>query len=311
MLAALLTAFLFSLSAVCGRRLAVVIGGLQANTTRLALAFGLLLAIVFMLGGWTGGTEAFRWLVISGVIGFGVGDVALYLSLVRIGSRLTTLLVFCIGPLLGAMIEFGWLGVRVSVGEIVAIVTVLIGVALVLSRSGKEPRTDISKRRRSGYIWGIVAGVGQAVGAVFTRRANEVFETRVGEASGIVDGLSQAMVRVGAGLPIGIAALLIASFAVRRGQNVKEDSGSAVKLSRKSLVAWLVAAATCGPVFGVGCFQLALMSVQSAVVLAVVALTPIFVMPWAFLLERDRPTLRALLGTVIAVSGVIWLALGS
>ena len=307
MIPALLTALLFSLSAVAGRRLAESIGGLRANSTRLSLAFVLLLSLFLLKGGWGSVEPAVFWLGVSGVIGFGIGDVALYLALVQIGSRLTTLLVFCVGPFVGAGMEYFWMGQRIGGGEWLGIVAILIGVGLVL-------RPDQRRTKSIGWIgvmWGGISGLAQAVGAVFSRKANTLLPE---DAGGVWEGIFQAGVRVGAGLPIALLTLWVVTFWKRR-----RDSESAIRSSDehrqpwitrwRPLFPWLFGAAFCGPVIGVGCFQWALFELSSGNVLAVVALVPILVMPWSYFLEKDRPSGIALLGTGIAVAGMAGLAL--
>ncbi|MDQ6633042.1 MAG: hypothetical protein M3Y82_15015, partial [Verrucomicrobiota bacterium] len=87
MLAAFLTTILFSISVVCGHRSAKMIGGSEANFWRLACATFFLALYVFSFGQGLSGDSLplFLW---SGLIGIGVGDVALFQALPRLGSRL-------------------------------------------------------------------------------------------------------------------------------------------------------------------------------------------------------------------------------
>jgi drug/metabolite transporter (DMT)-like permease len=43
----------------------------------------------------------------------------------------------------------------------------------------------------------------------------------------------------------------------------------------------------------------------TGIVLAIVATTPLIVMPMAYFLDNDRPTRRAMLGGLVAVAGVL------
>jgi drug/metabolite transporter (DMT)-like permease len=60
---------------------------------------------------------------------------------------------------------------------------------------------------------------------------------------------------------------------------------------------------------GVACFQLALKEQPSAVVLPIVAITPLVVIPFAYFMEGEAIALRSILGGVIAVLGAVGLAL--
>src|SRR5437870_7828115 len=83
--AAFLTTILFSISVVCGHRSAKLIGGTEANFWRLTCA-------TFFLGIWAYGFgvglsgDAFPVFLLSGIMGIGIGDVALFQALPRLGS---------------------------------------------------------------------------------------------------------------------------------------------------------------------------------------------------------------------------------
>lgn len=72
---------------------------------------------------------------------------------------------------------------------------------------------------------------------------------------------------------------------------------------------WIVFNALAGPTLGVSCYQWALKTTPSAVVLPIVALSPLVVMPFSRWLEQERPSKRSTLGAVIAVAGAVGLAL--
>ena len=112
MFAALLCTVLFSLSAVTARRTTQFLGGTEANFARLIIAPLVLATIAFLF--FTDGITHFQpnifWLLFaSGAIGFGLGDIALFQALQRIGSRLTVLIVHCVSVPLAVGIEYVWL----------------------------------------------------------------------------------------------------------------------------------------------------------------------------------------------------------
>src|SRR4026208_1725498 len=108
MLAAFLSTLLFSVSVIRGHRSAKLIGGSEANFWRLALA-ALFLGIWSYAGGVGLGGAALPMFLLSGVVGVGVGDVALFQALPRLGSRLSLLLIQCMGAPSAALIEWAWL----------------------------------------------------------------------------------------------------------------------------------------------------------------------------------------------------------
>ena len=95
MFASLLTTVFFSLSAIFATRSIKTVGATTANLGRLSLAFLFLGTYAHTLG--VGLSGAGRdWFLLSGVIGMGLGDLALFAALPRLGSRLTVLMCQCI-----------------------------------------------------------------------------------------------------------------------------------------------------------------------------------------------------------------------
>ena len=66
---------------------------------------------------------------------------------------------------------------------------------------------------------------------------------------------------------------------------------------------WVIANALCGPAIGVACYQWALAVAPTGIVLSIVATTPLVVIPFTMLLDKEHPTLRSLAGGAAAVFG--------
>jgi drug/metabolite transporter (DMT)-like permease len=72
---------------------------------------------------------------------------------------------------------------------------------------------------------------------------------------------------------------------------------------------YVIGNAVAGPAAGVGCYQWALKTTPSGIVLPIVATSPLVTILLAFLLEGQRPTRRAVSGGIIAVAGAAALSL--
>jgi len=72
---------------------------------------------------------------------------------------------------------------------------------------------------------------------------------------------------------------------------------------------WLLANGLVGPVLGVGCYQWALATTPSGIVLPIAATTPLLAIPIAYWIEGERPSRRSLLGGAVAVAGAVALTL--
>jgi drug/metabolite transporter (DMT)-like permease len=299
---ALFATILFSLSVISANRSSQVLGGTVANFARLLVATLLLAGWAYAVGGGHGG-GAFGWFFLSGWIGFGLGDMALYIALPRLGPRLTILMVQCLAAPFAALAEWLWIGTPLTVGEVFCGLVILAGVAVAIT-----PGTDHHGAARgfwmAGLGAGVVAALGQGLGAVVSRKAYAVLE--LGGHS--LDGLSAAYQRILGGLLF--AALPSFWILLRRRLVVLPPVGVEPVLGRwRRAWGWVLANALAGPALGVGCYQWALQTMPSAVVLAVVATTPLVILPLAYLIDGDRPGPRSVLGGMIAVAGVVGLTL--
>ena len=302
--AALLSTILFSVSITCGHRSAKLIGGTEANFWRLTTA-GLLLGVWSYAFGVGMGGAAFPLFLLSGVVGIGIGDVALFQALPRLGSRLTSLLNGCLSAPLAALIEWLWLGTTLSLGQILWGLLVVVGVGVALM-----PDEHMQRTRRAlfvGTLFAILSALFNAVGGVVSRRAYET-----ARASGEhLDGGNAAFQRILGGLLLGGICLLIVK---RRAFKVQARAPHelVMETSRKKwrgVWPWVLVNGLAGQALGVSCMQWALETTPAGIVFAITAITPILIIPFAMVVEHERPTLHSLVGGAIAVGGVIALAL--
>ena len=71
---------------------------------------------------------------------------------------------------------------------------------------------------------------------------------------------------------------------------------------------WVLVNGLAGPALGVSCFQWALKTTPTGVVLPIVAITPLVIIPFAYRFEGERPSRHSLVGGALAVSGAVALA---
>jgi drug/metabolite transporter (DMT)-like permease len=72
---------------------------------------------------------------------------------------------------------------------------------------------------------------------------------------------------------------------------------------------WVLANSFAGQTLGVSCYQWALKSQPTGIVLPIVAITPLVVIPFAAMLEHEPIEPRSIIGGVVAVIGAVGLAL--
>jgi drug/metabolite transporter (DMT)-like permease len=299
MIPAALAMLLFAFSSVAAKRSVNLLGPPTASLLRILLAATILGIYAHVWGAGLRG-PALGWFVVSGFIGFGICDTAIFLALPRLGAQLTSLLVHCLGAPIAAVTEWLWLGTPLGFNEIGAGLLILGGVAVALfpgTPSAGRPGTLL----RPG-AWalglGVIAAAGQAWGAVLSRHGQLLSR----DAGFPIDGLSVSYQRILAGV-----AFTLVWWLWQRGQSSAKPAGNG-PLNLRRARPWVVLNALCGPSFGVACYQWALLEQKTGVVVAIAALTPLAVIPFAWWLDRERPTPRSIGGGVLAVAGAVWLA---
>ncbi len=303
MFAASLAAFFFALNATCASRSVQTLGSMRANLARLIVATSVLGLFAHTLGhGFASASTG--WFFLSGIIGLGLGDLGVYAALPLLGSRLTVLMTQCLAAPIAALGEWLWLGTRLTTAQILWGTVILGGVMLAFMPSrSSPPRVRV---RPAGFLFGLLAAAGQGLGALVSRKGVDA-ATLAGEAAhNAVFGLNAAYHRIIAGL-VFTALWFFALRIIGRLPPVPAAADSFA--TRRRTWFWLLANGLIGPVLGVGCYQWALATTPSGIVLPIAATTPLLAIPIAFWLEGDRPSRRSLLGGAVAVTGAVALTL--
>jgi drug/metabolite transporter (DMT)-like permease len=293
MIPALATVLLFAGSAIASERATIHLGSLATNTLRLLLAAAILWTATLLWFAESLRLPIFALFLVSGMVGFGLGDTAMFCSYHRIGARLTVLLNLCTAPLWSTALERLWLGTVLSTKSLVAIGLVVAGVALALWSRDPQAFSADRRRRLHGILFGLAAGAAMGVGTVISKKAFILAQLHAVP----VHGLSAAAQRVAGGVLVAILLWTVFQTLLRRNDSTPPDwrSGSP----------WLLTSTILGPVLGVSAFQLALAELPSGIVTAIAATTPIAVIPLHWISRREVPTPLALSGSLLAVSGVV------
>ncbi len=294
MASAFAAAFCFALSAVFAHRTTRLVGVFTANMARIWIATVFLAVLATAHGNVLRGA-GFLVFVVSGLVGYGLGDLALFAAYPRLGSRLTSLLMQCLASPFAAVLEWLWLGVRPGGVALLCGAAILVGVGLAVAPSGE--RVPATAHRRVGVLFGVLAALGQAGGAVLSRKAYAITHAAGQE----IDGVTVAFQRILGGVVITSAAYGL-SRTVRRWRENEPNP------AWHTAWPWVMANALAGATVGVSFLQRALASTPSALVLAIIALTPLIVVPFAYFLEHERPSVRSLLGGALAVAAAVVLA---
>lgn len=285
-LAALAAAFVWALSTVMFGQLGKFLSPLLLNLAKGIVAIALTVLTLLLWGNLQPqlSGSATGWLLLSGVIGIGLGDTAYFMALNHLGAR-RVLLIESLAPPMTALLALLFLGEQLSAIAWFGILLTLLGVAWVIAE--RTPiRTEAAVRPGRGVIWGLLAALGQSVGAVLSRSVL---------ADTVVDPLWSGLLRIIAG--VGVLCLIL-------GLTKSPRSGlTTVRL--RPLLPRIVLAAFLATYLGIWLQQVALKYSPAGIAQALLATSPLFVLPISVAMG-DRVTGRAILGGLVAVGG-IWL----
>jgi drug/metabolite transporter (DMT)-like permease len=285
-LAALATAVAWTVSAMSFAAAAVRIGSLPLNVIRLAMALAFFVALEWIVRGLPLPTDAtphaWLWLSLSGLVGFTLGDLCLFRAFVVIGPRLT-MLVVAVVPMVAAIVSWFALDEALSPLAIVGMALTVAGVVWVLmEREPSLPRTR-PRATLGGVLLALGAAVCQAIGLVLSKAGVQNY-----------DAFAATEVRVIAGLA-GFVVLVVAVGAIPRLK---------AGLSHRGGLSYAALGAFFGPFLGVAMSMVAVKYAQVGVASAIISVVPVLIIPFVVIFRRERVSLRAVLGALLAVAGV-------
>jgi drug/metabolite transporter (DMT)-like permease len=296
-IAALATAACWAFTSIFFSRAGSLIGSFKVNKIRLLMAvviytliLGLIEQRLFPIGI---STDAIAWLALSGVIGLTIGDGMLFKAFVMIGPRLTTL-IYATSPIFAAIVAWTFLGERLGLLDMIGIVVTLSGVAWVVaerkydsaSRGIASDHPD-SGSMLKGVLYGLGGAAGQGVGLVIAKHG--MLDCGIE-----VPAMNASFIRMLA------AATIIWTVAVLRGQL----GGTAAAIKNRTAMAYSMGGAIFGPFMGVSLSLVAVALISAGVAATLNAMVPVMILPLVVWLDKEKLSIRAIFGTLVAVAGV-------
>ena len=294
-LAALGTAMCFSVSSIFFTIAGQRVGALVINRARLVLAVLFVGATHWLLYGRPfpvdAGAARYMWLTMSAIVGLVIGDSLLFEAYILIGARLGILLL-SLSPLWGTLLAWIFLGERLTLPELAAMAVALAGVAWVVLERGRESSTHETHGPgfTRGVLFGLGAGFCQAAGLVLSKPA-------------LGDGypaLSAVMIRMTVGM------IVLWTWAAVRG-----EAGPTIRRLRADgrATAAVFGGAFAGPFIGVWLSLVAVQSARVGIAATLMAMSPVLSLPLVHWVFGERVSPRAILGTLVAMSGVVMIIL--
>ena len=278
------------------------LGNLTLNVLRMGLALLFSLVLFFVVTGSVmppgASAEAAAWMLLSGVVGYVIGDFCLFQCYIIIGSRYGQLFM-TLAPLSAALMAWITLGQQMNAMSILAMLVTLGGISISVLGRGEHHKVGL-KLPLNGVLFAIGAAMCQGIGLVLSKIGMDHYEVSLTGTPEWLVPFSANFYRCIAGI-IGFALLLYFRKGLEPLREAMHD--------RKGLA---VATATTvfGPFVGVGFSLMAVQYTAAGIASTLMAMTPIIILLPSYWLFKQKITWRAVVGAVISVVGVSLFFLG-
>lgn len=313
--AALGAAVCWAMTAIAYAKAGRVIGSEAVNGSRLLLAV-LFLSILMVISGvgpwpWEMDSYPLFMLALSGLIGLALGDAALFHSYLIIGPRLG-MLMMSLWPAVAAVLGFFILGEKLSTLSIVGMTLTMGSVTWVALERRKteqnaeneadpdvvnvgdqeDATVEISSRMRLfGFVCALIGVLGQAIGIVVAKVAM-LGSVEMGLAP--VDPLPATLTRMLVATVVIWAAILLRGKGGPICRNLL--FGGRLKI--------MIFGSFVGPFIGVWLSLVAGLNTELGIAGTLMATSPIWVIPLSIIFEKEKVSIRAWVGAVVAFLGV-------
>ncbi len=269
-------------------------GNLPLNVLRMALALLFSLVLFWVVVGTplppVGSWEACGWMLLSGVVGYVIGDFCLFQCYIIIGSRYGQLFM-TLAPLAAALMAWMVLGQQMAAMSIVAMLVTLVGIGISVLGRGEHHKVSL-KLPLNGVLFAIGAALCQGIGLVLSKMGMDHYDT-VAMPSWLIP-FSANFLRCIAGI-IGFSLLLYFREGLQPLRHALHDG---------KCMAVATATTIFGPFVGVGFSLMAVQYTSAGIASPLMALTPIIIILPSYWLFHQPITWRSVVGAVISVLGV-------
>ncbi|UCH88618.1 MAG: DMT family transporter [Thermoplasmata archaeon] len=279
------------LFAYAGKR----IGALSVNAIRIIIAVGLLgAAHIVIFGTIIPEANSTQWfyMSLSGIVGLAIGDFGYFGTLVALGPRRGTL-IMSLNPIFSVIAGYFVLTEVLDIWTFLGIVVTLTGVTwVILEREEDCNEEPITKKQKIyGVTMGMIGAVGQGVGLVLAKygMVNVAADPDVP-----LNPLSATLIRMIAGTIVVWLFIIVIGKFPKLISDMKDTT--AVKAT--------AGGAFFGPFLGVWLSMVAVTYAIAGVAATLMSLMPVIVIPFIWVLYKQRTSWRGIIGAVVAIVGV-------
>ena len=273
---------------IAGKR----VGSAAVTHIRLWIAFPAMLIVHFIFTGMIFpigiGLRPVVFILLSGLLGFGLADLFIFRAYVDLGPR-ETLVVLTLSPLFSTAISWFTIHEHLSIPQVLGIFTTILGVIWVIAVENRVSKKNNRRISKSGALCAFMGALAQALGMVLAKAALGFN----------LHPVSANLLRIFAGLA-GLS--LLALFKNR----FRTDF---LKMRDKKAFMLISLGAFAGPGLGIILTMYALSLAPVGIVMAITQISPILLLPVdKFILKKEVPW-DAAAGTIAAIGGTVILFL--
>lgn len=263
------------------------VGSLAVNLIRLVMAFMIMTGFTMITRGMAlpldATPHAWFWLVISGLIGFVIGDLFLFQAYVLIGARISMLIMATVPPITAVLGVF-FLDEGLTGLTIAGMTLTFIGIAMVILIRNDDGGKFQFSHSIKGLFYAFMGALGQAFGLV---------SSKIG--MGSYDAFSSTQIRIIAGI---FGFLII--YAVGNHWSILPRAFKDTKG-----MSFITLGAFFGPFLGVSLSLVAIQNTDAAIASTIMSIMPVLIIPLSVLVFKEKIKIKELIGAVVTVIGVM------
>lgn len=292
MIFALLTALCWSISGFASSRNSRRYGAATANILRLSIA-SLILFCICSFRSVDLQMEGALWFMLAGISHLCIGDMGLFGAFRRIGPRLGVLMVGTLAPPIALLSEWILLGTEPEAVQLFCAAGVILLVAIAIApreRAHLQPKELII-----GLLLGVVGAVGQGVSASLQRFGYSLTENLHS------DPWQVTFLRVGTGT-VAVFIWLVCLQIFGKEPLKRPPQLIPHERIKGHPALWIGISSVMGPIIGMLFVITALRTTPSGLVQAGISTMPVFMIPVAWVLDGNTPSIRSVLAGIAAVA---------
>lgn len=285
-IAALCTAFFWTITALSFEYASKRVGSIAVNFIRLCIGFLFLTTFSWIYRGIalpidaSGG--AWLWLSLSGLVGFVFGDLFLFKSYTIIGSRVSMLIMTLVPPFTAIA---GWIALHeaITLQELLGMIVTIAGIIMVLLTKKNDEGKLKFNHPIKGILYAVAGALGQALGLVLSKYGLKNYDAFAGTQIRIITGI--------------VGFVIIVSIFRRWSKiiSVRKDFKAVKTISLGSFF---------GPFLGVSFSLLAVQHANVGIASTIMAIIPVLIIPPAIFIFHQKVTIKEIVGAFISIAGV-------